>query len=126
MQLRQEEFHRPSECADVSGGPVSLRDFEIASSAHDVLSAHHDRGFGDLDLFFSSTAKRPMIPFEVLGLNLSADPPLSRDVVFSDTIDFDVGKVMVLGVWGNRARPLLRSAETTPKSWETGMERAIP
>ena len=58
-----------------------------------------------------------MIPLVVLELNLIANPPLSRDMVFSDTIDFPMEKVTVSGVRNDHTRLLLHSAETTPNSW---------
>ena len=57
-------------------------------------------------------------PLAVLELNLRANPPLSRALVFSDTIDFDMEQVMALGVWNNHTRLLLPSAEKTPKTME--------
>lgn len=55
MHIRQAEYHRSLLCVDAMPGPSCLRDFEIASSAHDALTAHHDRGFDDLDLFLRTT-----------------------------------------------------------------------
>ena len=34
--------------------PTAVRDFEVTSSARDALSSHHDRGFGNLNLFLSA------------------------------------------------------------------------
>ena len=82
---------------DMSSDPACLRDFEISSSAHEAISAHHDRGFGYCDLFFSATFMEPTIPLVLPELNLNADPSLIRALVFSDAADFSFDSVMVLG-----------------------------
>ena len=48
--LRQEESQEAFDRMTTSCEPAGLRDFEVASSARDVISAHRDRGFEDLDL----------------------------------------------------------------------------
>ena len=59
------------------------------------------------------------MPLVVLEINLDSQPPQSRALVFSDTPDFAIDKVMVLGVWNNHTRLLLPSAETTPAAWKS-------
>ena len=97
--------------------PAGLRDIVVASSAHDVLSAHHDRGFEDLDLLFESSSEIPMIPLVVSELNRTAHPPSSRALVFSDNMDFAIDRAMVLWMWNNRKRLLVPDAETTSAVW---------
>ena len=116
-QLRQAEFQQASGCMSVSHGPTSVREFEVASSAHDVLSEHHDRSFEDPDLFFNASFNVPMMPLVVLELNLATQPPRSRALVFSNDMDFSLERVLVLGVWNNHTRLLIPSAETTPATW---------
>ena len=89
----------------------------MASSAHDVLSAHHDRSFEDSDLFFSDSFATPMMPLVVIEVNLLTQPPRTRALVFTDSMDFKLNNVMVLGVWNNHTRLLLPVAETTPALW---------
>ena len=88
------------------------------------MSAHHDRGFGDLDLFPSATFDEAMIPFVALELNHDSHPPRIRDLVLSEPPDFAIDKVTVLGVCGNHTRLLLPSAETTPAAWKIRRETA--
>ena len=121
-QLRQAEFRQAVEYTSGVIQSACLRDFEVASSAHDVLSAHHDRGFEDLDLRPSATFKHSMMPLVVLELNLDSDPRHSRALVSSDTPDFSIDKFMVLGVWNNHTRLLLPSAETSPSARTTWCE----
>ena len=74
------------------------------------MSAHHDRGYGDLDLFLSVFSQRHKMTLVALELILRAHPPMSRALVFSDSFDSPFDKVMAIGVWGNRTRPLLPPA----------------
>ena len=117
MQLRQSEYQQASECMVTSAPPSCMRDYEVASSAHDVLSAHHDRGFEDLDLFFSTVFSQPMMPLVVIEVNMATQPPRTRALVFSNSMDFSLERTMVLGVWNNHTRLLLPAAETTPALW---------
>ena len=96
-QLRQSEYRKALDYVSQASQPVFLRDFEMASSAHDVLSAHHYRGFEDMDLFFSAFFKESGLPLVVVELNLDAPVNRSRALVFSDVSDFSIDKAMVLG-----------------------------
>ena len=98
-QLRQAEFQQAADSMAAARPPISLRDHEVASAAHDVLSGHHDRGFEDMDLFFSASFKDPMMPLVAIELNLAAHPPRSRALALSDSMDFPIDRAMVLGVW---------------------------
>ena len=90
MQLRQAEFQQASECMSSFQDPTSAREFEVASSAHDVLSAHHDRSVEDSELFFSAIFNEPMMPLVVLELALTTQPPRSGAMVFSNDTDFSL------------------------------------
>ena len=50
-QIRQEGYHQAFSRMGNMPKPTTMRDFELSSSAHDALSAHHDRSFEDLDPF---------------------------------------------------------------------------
>ena len=117
-QLRQSEYQQASGCMSTSGSPSRMRDYEVASSAHDVLSSHHDRGFEDLDLFFSASFSQPMVPLVAIEVSLATQPPRTRALVFTDPMGFRLEQAMVLGVWNSHARLLLPAAETTPALWE--------
>ena len=95
-QLRQAGYQQASECMTSASEACCVRDFEVASSAHDVLSAHHDRGFEDIDLFFSAMFKDHMMPLVVMELNPTNHPPRSRALVFSYSMDFHLNRAMVL------------------------------
>ena len=127
-QLRKAEFQQASLPVGISTEPAFLRDFEIASSSHDVMSSRHDRGSGALDLFFSAAFKETMIHLVVSELNLNAQHPLRRAPVFSDTTDFAIDKVMVLGARNNHKRLLSPSAETihaTSKKWQETADKVV-
>ena len=44
-QIRQAEYQQALLRMEALADPMTLRDFEVASSAHDALPARHDRGF---------------------------------------------------------------------------------
>ena len=46
MQIRLSPYRQASRCVDTVTDPVFLRDFELAASARDALTARHDRGLG--------------------------------------------------------------------------------
>ena len=101
-QLRQSEFQQSALRVAMSTEPACLRDFEIASSAHDVMSAHHDRGFGDLDLFSIATFKEPMMPWVVSELNHNAH-------------------LRIVAIWSFQTQPIL----PLTRSWYSGCGETI-
>ena len=116
-QLRQAEFRQAPGYQRNSSLPSCLGEFEIASSPHDALSARHDRGFEDLDLFFGPTFRDPTIPLVILELGIDNIRQHSRAFVFSDSLSVSVDKAMVLGVRNGHTRMLMPSAETPPAVW---------
>ena len=110
-QLRRSEYQQASMCMHTPADPVCLRGFEIASSARDAMSPHQDRGFGDLDSPLSVIFKEPIMSLDVLELNQKENRPMSRAMFISDSRDFSLDKVTVIGVWGSHTRFLFPSAE---------------
>ena len=64
-QIRKEEYQHSMMFKDSVLNPLTLRDYELASSARDALSDHHDRGFEDIYLSLRGT-------FRSLDLSLAA------------------------------------------------------
>lgn len=86
------------------------------SDAHDVLSSHHDSGFGDIQLFFGSLFKTCDVGLVALEVGIEESLAPLRALISPDVEDFQIDKSMVLGVWGNRARFLMPTAEKLPTS----------
>ena len=118
-QIRQEEYQQSLLFMESAPEPSTLRDFELSSSAHDALSAHHDRSFEDLNLFPIDMFKELNMALVVIELRKDSTSLTSRALVFSNTPDFELNRSMVLGVWGNHTRLLPPSSETLPSSWKS-------
>lgn len=117
-QIRQEEYQQALRRMESVLNPLTLRDYELAPSAHDALSAYHDRSFEDLDLFLRGMFQS--LDLTLLAIEAQIEAPLSssRSLVFPSLETFDISRAMALGVWGSHTRLLLPSAETLPSSWK--------
>ena len=117
VQLRQHEYQSALLFARQLKTPSTQRGYGMISAAHDALSPHHDRGFEDIQLFFSSLRKTNDMSLVALEVGIGHSPVAHRALDFSDVGEFKIDKSMALGVWGHHTRFLIPTSETLPSSW---------
>ena len=118
-EIIQAEYQRDLVCMGNSDDSMIMRDYQIASSAHDALSAHHDRIFEEMNLFLSGFFGELDWALVVTELKVGSPIHAILAMVLPNTENFDINRVMVLGVWGSHTRPLLPSEDTRPSCWKS-------
>ena len=80
--------------------PQNRRDYELMEAARDVLTAHQDRGFEDLDSFSGEMFLAPAMTMAVIDIDMDVSHPRHRARIFPNTPDdFALDKASTLGVW---------------------------
>ena len=112
IQFEYQEDLRRSKEAQI---PQPHRDYELLSVVHDVLNTYRDRVFVDLEAFLGGVFSETNIPLAAfIEIDTSDAPSSHRASIFpTPNKDIPMGRTLTLGVWGNRARFLPPSTETT-------------
>ena len=119
-QITQGEYQEALQRSKKIERPNTHRDYELRDALHDVLTAHHDRGFGDLNSPLGIIFAKSNISLVAIGIDATTSKPSHRALVFSNNCDaINLDKPLILGVWHNRTRFLPPSAEITPSAWPT-------
>ena len=119
-QLRKAEYQQAQLFTEHCPWPTTRSNAKLFSLAHDVMTAHHDRSFQDIQFFWSGAevgiASRAVHVFdvethgEITRINV-------RQFGAGDSSNGGLDRVINLLVWRGHMRFMLPSTETRPTCW---------
>ena len=125
-QLRCAEYQQAQSFVEKHEYPKTKGEEKLYSIAHDITSAHHDRNFQDVHLFYTSTQGWPLK--QVLRIfDLEQADGTTRALIYqfgptAATCNPDMS--INMAVWRGQMRFLYPSSHTRPTSWRDWAEQA--
>ena len=118
-QLRCEEYQQAQSFAEEHPYPQNKSEAKLYSIAHDVMSAHRDRNFQDLHLFYAGTTGWPTD--QILRIfDLELIDGSTRDLAYQfgpTDLECNLDNIINLAVWRGHMMFLYPSSTTRPTAW---------